>query len=68
MAELQQDIWSRWLLNRRFGGDPEQLPLQAGALLQLQTQSRQCGRVLDQYDHSQGQQADLRQCERRYDL
>lgn len=25
MAELQQDIWSRWLLNRRFGGDPEQL-------------------------------------------
>ena len=25
MAELQQDIWSRWLLNRRFGGDPERL-------------------------------------------
>jgi ubiquinone/menaquinone biosynthesis C-methylase UbiE len=25
MAELQEDIWSRWLLNRRFGGDPEQL-------------------------------------------
>ncbi|HKY53056.1 MAG TPA: class I SAM-dependent methyltransferase [Anaerolineales bacterium] len=25
MAEIQQDIWSRWLLNRRFGGDPERL-------------------------------------------
>ena len=25
MAELQQDIWSRWLLNRRFGGNPERL-------------------------------------------
>lgn len=25
MAELQQDIWSRWLLNRRFAGDPERL-------------------------------------------
>jgi ubiquinone/menaquinone biosynthesis C-methylase UbiE len=25
MTELQQDIWSRWLLNQRFGGDPEQL-------------------------------------------
>ena len=25
MAELQQDIWSKWLLNRRFGGDPERL-------------------------------------------
>ena len=25
MAELQQDIWSRWLRNRRFGGDPERL-------------------------------------------
>lgn len=23
MAESQQDIWSQWLLNRRFGGDPE---------------------------------------------
>src|SRR5258708_26435331 len=21
----QQDIWSRWLLNRRFGGDPQQM-------------------------------------------
>jgi ubiquinone/menaquinone biosynthesis C-methylase UbiE len=25
MAELQQDIWSRWLLNRRFGGDPQRM-------------------------------------------
>lgn len=23
MAESQQDIWNQWLLNRRFGGDPE---------------------------------------------
>jgi arsenite methyltransferase len=25
MAELQKDIWSEWLLNRRFGGDPERM-------------------------------------------
>jgi len=23
MADALQDIWSRWLLNRRFGGTPE---------------------------------------------
>jgi arsenite methyltransferase len=25
MAETQMDIWSEWLLNRRFGGDPERM-------------------------------------------
>ncbi len=25
MTETQMDIWSRWLLNRRFGGDPERM-------------------------------------------
>ncbi len=25
MAESQQDMWSEWLLNRRFGGDPERM-------------------------------------------
>ncbi len=25
MAEAQMDIWSEWLLNRRFGGDPERM-------------------------------------------
>jgi len=24
MAEGRRDIWSRWLLERRFGGDPQQ--------------------------------------------
>ncbi len=23
MTDSQQDIWSQWLLNRRFGGNPE---------------------------------------------
>jgi arsenite methyltransferase len=25
MTSSQQDIWSQWLLNRRFGGDPERM-------------------------------------------
>ena len=25
MSNSQQDIWSKWLLNRRFGGDPERM-------------------------------------------
>ena len=25
MTDSQQDIWSRWLLNRRFGGDPQRM-------------------------------------------
>jgi arsenite methyltransferase len=25
MTELQQDIWSEWLLKRRFGGDPDRM-------------------------------------------
>src|SRR5574341_1450471 len=25
MADSQQDIWSQWLLNRRFGGDPQRM-------------------------------------------
>jgi ubiquinone/menaquinone biosynthesis C-methylase UbiE len=25
MRNSQQDIWSKWLLNRRFGGDPERM-------------------------------------------
>lgn len=25
MSESQKDIWSQWLLNRRFGGDPAQM-------------------------------------------
>lgn len=25
MTDLQQDIWSQWLLNRRFGGDPQRM-------------------------------------------
>lgn len=25
MTDSQQDIWSQWLLNRRFGGDPERM-------------------------------------------
>lgn len=25
MAESQKDLWSEWLLNRRFGGDPERM-------------------------------------------
>lgn len=25
MTESQRDIWSEWLLNRRFGGDPERM-------------------------------------------
>lgn len=25
MSEPQKDIWSQWLLNRRFGGDPERM-------------------------------------------
>ncbi|MGB8644795.1 MAG: methyltransferase domain-containing protein [Anaerolineae bacterium] len=25
MPELKQDIWSRWLLDRRFGGDPRRM-------------------------------------------
>ena len=25
MTEIPQDIWSQWLLNRRFGGDPQRM-------------------------------------------
>src|SRR5688500_8586038 len=25
MTDSQQDIWSQWLLNRRFGGDPQRM-------------------------------------------
>lgn len=25
MSDSQQDIWSQWLLNRRFGGDPQRM-------------------------------------------
>src|SRR5512138_1059028 len=25
MADSQKDIWSQWMLNRRFGGDPERM-------------------------------------------
>ena len=25
MEISQQDIWSQWMLNRRFGGDPERM-------------------------------------------
>ncbi len=25
MTELPQDVWSQWLLNRRFGGDPQRM-------------------------------------------
>ena len=25
MTKPQQEIWSQWLLNRRFGGDPQRM-------------------------------------------
>src|SRR3989337_590099 len=27
MADSHQDMWSRWLLNRRFGGDPQRMQI-----------------------------------------
>ena len=32
MTDSQPDIWSQWLLNRRFGGDPEQMKKMLGRL------------------------------------
>ena len=32
MAEANQDMWSQWLLQRRFGGDPKRLQLVMGFL------------------------------------
>ena len=35
MTNTQKDIWSQWLLNRRFGGDPALLKKQLEFLVPI---------------------------------
>ena len=30
MAEFQRDLWSDWLLDRRFGGNTDEMKVRAG--------------------------------------
>lgn len=35
MTDSQKDIWSQWMLNRRFGGDPERMKMMLDFLYAL---------------------------------